>query len=285
MEKVLVTGAGGFVGGYIARYLLEGGYDVTGIIRRRNGQYPFPVIAADLAQSIAMDEKFDIIVHAAGSLPYKETDFTRFKQNNIDSMVNLLDFAHRTRVSRMIYLSTIGIYGEFRDAVVTENADRINPDAYGITKYVAECLLRAADGIAGISLRMPGIIGKGSRGVWLTNIVEKIWRNEDVKIYSPDFQTKNFVWVDDLAKFVDKLIGMDLWRYDVVNLACSPSASIREIIMEIKNLTNSLSRVVVDNSIRQPFCLDSSKAVEMGYESTTPIEIVRSFIMGSDFGY
>ena len=277
--NVLVTGAGGFVGGYIAKYLSRCGYRVTGTVHKPYGkQYPFHVVVCDFAQVITLQDTFDVIVHAAGSLPYKETDFTKFKQNNIDAMANLLEFAKRTQVKRMIYLSTIGIYGEFRDTVITEESDRINPGAYGITKYVAECLLRAADGIEGISLRMPGIIGKGSRGVWLPNTVEKFRRNEDVKIYSPDFQTKNFVWVEDLAKFLDKLIQMDSWKYDVVNLACSQSASVREIVMEMKRLTKSSSKIIIDDSMRRSFCLDNSRALEMGYEGISPLDMVRKFV-------
>ena len=279
--NILVTGAGGFAGGYIARHLFKCGYEVTGTVhKQRAEQYPFEVVACDLAQVLTFKTKFDIIVHAAGSLPHKETEFNKFKQNNIDAMANLLDYAKRTNVKRMIYLSTIGIYGEFRDTVITEDSDRINPDAYGITKYVAECLLRATPGIEGISLRMPGIIGKGSRGVWLPNTVEKFRRNEDVKIYSPDFQTRNFVWVDDLAKFVDRLIQMDSWKYDMVNLACSQSASVREIVTEMKRLTKSTSKIIIDNSMRQPFCLDDIKAMEMGYEGISPMKIVDYFING-----
>ena len=124
---------------------------------------------------------------------------------------------------------------------------------------------------------MPGIIGKGSRGVWLANTLEKFRRNEPVTIYSPDFQTKNFVWVDDLAKFVAKLLEQNHWQYEVVNLACSESASIGDIISEMKKATGSISEINVAESSRLPFCLDNDKAVEMGYESLRPLEIVREF--------
>ena len=279
MTRILVTGAGGFAGGYIAQYLFEAGYDVTGLLHHNRGTYPFPVMVADLDQPLKIEEEFDIIVHAAGSVPFKEQDFHQFKRNNIDAMENLLAFAKRTGVKRFIFLSTIGIYGEFRDEVITEESDRINPDAYGITKYVAECLLRAETGIENISLRMPGIIGKGSRGVWLPNTVEKFRRNEDVTIYSPDFQTKNFVWVGDLAKFIDHLIQLKIWRYDVVNLACQQSASVREIVTEIKLLTKSKSKIIVDNSLRKSFCLDADRAVVMGYKPNTPVDIVQQYIV------
>lgn len=278
MEKILVTGAGGFAGGYIARYLLADGYDVTGVLHTKGEACSFPVVVADLADTIHLTEHFDVIIHAAGSLPFKEQDFRQFKRNNIDAMENILTFAKRTSVKRIIFLSTIGVYGEFRDEIIDESADRINPDAYGVTKYVAECLLHAEPEIESISLRMPGIIGKGSRGVWLPDTVEKFRRNEEVKIYSPDFQTKNFVWIGDLAKFIRKLTQMEGWKYNVVNLACQQSASVREIVTEIKKLTKSTSPLLVDDSLRQPFCLSNQRAQHMGYESIEPLDIVRRYI-------
>jgi len=279
MQKILVTGVGGFAGGYIAQYLFNAGYNVTGLLHTKHGEFLFPVVVADLAESLNLEEHFDVIVHAAGSLPFKEKDFRNFKRNNIDAMENIVTFAKHTGVKRIIFLSTIGVYGEFRDEIIDEYSDRINPDAYGVTKYVAECLLRAESEIEGISLRMPGIIGKGSRGVWLPDTVEKFRRNEDVKIYSPDFQTKNFVWIGDLAKFIARLIQMKNWKYDVVNLACQQSTSVREIVTEMKKLTKSKSRILVSDSIRRAFCLNSSRALEMGYVSLGPLAIVDKFIV------
>lgn len=286
MGKILITGAGGFVGGYIARYLQENGYDVTGVVHHSMGKQDFPVYVADLAHSLDVEEHFDVIVHAAGERPlrrgehhaYKHQDVQSFKQNNIDSMSNVLAFAERKKVKRIIYLSSIGIYGEFHKTIIDEQADIINPDTYGVTKYVAECLLRDKKSIDKIILRMPGIVGPSAQDVWFTNVIEKMKRNEDITIFSPDFQTKNFVWLDDLAKFVDKLIQTKQWKYDVLNLACKQSASVREIVTEMKRVTGSLSAIIVDNSMRQPFCLDNSRALAMGYEGISPLDIVRKFV-------
>ena len=116
------------------------------------------------------------------------------------------------------------------------------------------------------------------RGVWFSNTVEKFRRNEPVTIYSPDFETKNFVWAHDLARFVDTLITAETWKYNAVNLACSQGVSIREIAMKIKKLTESSSEIIVADGNRPPFCLDASRAAEMGYSSLTPLEIVSAYL-------
>ncbi len=278
MAKVLVTGSGGFVGGHVARYLQNEGHTVIGTLHREKANTDFSVAVCDLAEPIDIDGDFDVIVHCAGSLPYKEKDFRQFKRNNIDSMEQLIRFAMRKGIRRFINLSTIGVYGEFREETVTEETDIINPDAYGLTKYVAECMLRAEPSIESISLRMPGIIGPGSRGVWLTNTVEKFLRGENVIIYSPEFKTRNFVWVRDLARFVEHLINMDQWQYNVVNLACGECVSVREIVEEVKILTESSSKIVVREALRRPFCLDNDRAKKMGFEAMGPLEIAKAFV-------
>lgn len=281
-KKILVTGVSGFIGHAIAGYLNQCGYEVTGVCRKRLDRSDIRLIQHDLSSRFELDDTFDVIVHAAGEVPkraseqwrYEIQDFNSFKRNNIDTMENILDFSKRHSVSRFIYLSSIAVYGQFEEEIIDEDSKRINQDAYGLTKYTGEMLLKACKDIEGISLRMPGVIGPGMKNVWLANIAAKLRNDEDITIYTPDFQTKNFVWIDDLAAFVKQLIEMDKWKYDTLVLACKESASVRQIVERIKEYTNSKSQVSVDNSQRKPFCLNASRAFEMGYESISPLEIV-----------
>lgn len=287
-KKVLVTGASGYIGHAIAKYLQMHKYEVIGTYRKTAGDFDFRCIHADLSNPFEIEESFDVIVHAAGELPhrasekwtYDKQDFNSFKHNNVDAMENLVNFARAHSVKKIIYLSSIGIYGQMEERCINEESRRINPDTYGITKYMGEIILKECEEIQGISLRMPGVIGIGAHGVWLTNVEEKIRNGEDITIYTPDFQTKNFVWIDDLSAFVMHLIETDQWKYDTLVLACKESASIRHIVERIKELTNSASEIHIDNSIRQPFCLDASRAFEMEYESMTPLEIVEKYVSG-----
>ena len=276
--RVLVTGAGGFAGRRTAEQLHICGFDVVGTVHSSRIEAPFATVQLDLAEPWIEMGHFDAIVHAAGSLPYREKEFCVYVRNNIDTMRHLIDYAKHHDVPGVVYFSTIGVYGEFRDETIDENSDRINPDAYGLTKYAAECLLREEPSLQSISLRMPGIIGSGSRGVWLPNTIEKFRRNEPVKIYSPDFATRNFVWNDDLARFITHLLHMEAWQYDVLCLASHEKTTVRELVYEIKRLTESASDIIVDNDMRAPFCLDDSRAMEMGYVSISPLEMVERFL-------
>jgi NAD dependent epimerase/dehydratase len=276
--RVLVTGAGSIVGRRTADHLHAGGFNIVGTVHSRRIDAPFATVQLDLAEPWPEMGFFDAIVHVAGTLPYHGKNFCVYLRNNVDVMKRLIDYAKHHDVRRVICFSSIGIYGEIRDESIDENSDRINPDAYGLTKYAVECLLREEASIQSISLRMPGIIGSAYCGIWLPNTIEKFRRNEPVRIYSPDFATRNFVWIDDLANFVVHLLRMEEWQYDVVCLAAHEKVTVRELVHEIKSLTGSASEIIEDNDQRVSFCLDDSRAMEMGYESISPMEMVRRFL-------
>ncbi|MBQ6773900.1 MAG: NAD(P)-dependent oxidoreductase [Synergistaceae bacterium] len=285
--KILVTGAGGYLGSAVAEYLSCSGFDVTGTFRHKKPVCSYRLVCADLSEPLNLNEDFDVIVHTAGEKPvrkselaeYQHQDFISFKKNNIDSMHNILRFAENHRVRKIIYLSTIGVYGQIRGKILTENSDIVNPDAYGITKYAAEMILNSSRLVQGINLRLPGVISKDANGIWLANVIRKMQCNEKIVVYSPDFVTKNFVWINDLCRFIKILAeSNENFKYDTVLIACKEGISVRNMISLMLKLTKSKSEIVIDNSVRTPFCIDASRAHDMGYVSLSPEEIAKEYI-------
>ena len=287
MEKrILVTGAGGVIGSAIERYLRNAGYQVVGICRTIKNSADLQRIALDLSKPFEIDGQFDAIIHAAGKVPnrrqekwcYDQQQFLQYKHCNVDIMENIIDFAIKHSVKRIIYLSSIGVYGDIIDPIINEDSRHINLDAYGMTKYMGEIILQECSQIQGVSLRMPGVICPNTKGVWLTNVIDMLIKNQDITIYTPDFSTKNFVWIDDLCFFIRRLLELPSWKYDTLLLGCKEGATIQQIVNTIIDYTASRSLIHIDNSLRQPFCIDATRAFEMGYQSLTPIEIIKEYL-------
>lgn len=279
-KRILVTGASGFAGGIVARHLARSGFDVVGTVHRHDADGAFPTVRCDLAEPWTLDGTFDAIVHTAGALPYQQPSVLAYKKSNVDAMQHLVAFAKTHGVRRVIFFSTIGIYGDFcGNFAVDEDSPRIDPDTYGLTKYLAEEILRDA-GLVTMSLRMPGLIGHGARPVWFANTVAKFRRGEPVTIYAPDYETRNFVWADDVACFVGKLLTMDVWPHDRLVLAAREPVTIRALVTEMQRLTHSASPIRVAEGNRPPFCLNPARALAMGYEPMTALEIVRRYVAG-----
>ncbi len=263
--RILVTGASGMCGNAIANHLFNVGHEVVGLYKSHVPNGEFTKEYCDLSEVIALDGDFDVIVHCAGALPYQKPSITKYVSGNIDSMRNLLDFAHRKGIERMIYISTIGIYGEFQEERIDETSPRINPDDYGQTKYVAERMLADDEAVKGISLRCPGIVGKGARGVWLSKVAEKMLKNEHVSVSTPEFITKNLVHTSDLSRFIETLVNKSEWENESLVIACDEGKKVIDIIEQMKKELGSSSSIIEVESNKKPFCLDSHRAVSEGY--------------------
>ena len=239
-------------------------------MRKKPKHCPFSVIVHDLSMPIHNGEFFDAIVHTAGSHPGNTA--IRLKQDNIDAMEHLVEYAEKMEIPRMIYLSSTSVYGDVRTDVIDEGTDIRNPDVYGLSKYFAEKILLESS-LHWICLRLPGIFGEGSYRGWLSSVLKLASENKDITIYSPDFSTNCFVFIDDLVRFIDVLMKKRIDK-GIFVLGTSEKIMIKNCVEIIRNAVHSKSFVHVDKRKVFPFSLNIEKAIEHGFTSTRPQEFI-----------
>ncbi len=167
--RVLVTGASGFLGGTLCRFLRDRGYDVVGTGRsaRRCAllvEQGFEVHQADLSAGPVQGRlgNPDAIVHTAAlSAPWGAP--VAFQAANIDTTRNIITAARRLGVARLVNISSPSVYFAPKDQL---NVDEGRPlpkpfNDYARTKAEAECLALSTPEIGPISLRPRGIYGFG----------------------------------------------------------------------------------------------------------------------------
>ena len=111
---VLVTGAGGFVGGHVVRRFAAEGWRVTGLVHRRQPKAPVPgatYVAGDISDAASLRELVtalapDVIVHAAALASDVGPD-RLFRRLNYESVVTLAPLATR----KFVFISTADVYG------------------------------------------------------------------------------------------------------------------------------------------------------------------------------
>ena len=164
----LVTGASGFLGGYVVTELREHGYRViaTG---RNAAALPTggPTIVGDLDSLATAEVPADLVIHCAGlSTPWgRWADFAR---TNVTGTERVLSYARRNGVRRIVHVSSPSVYAAARHATnITENqvdaGNRLN--GYIRSKLAAEALLHRSRQDSGgpeiVILRPRGLIGAG----------------------------------------------------------------------------------------------------------------------------
>jgi len=170
--KSFVTGGAGFLGSGVVSRLLERGDEVVALARSeqsattltRLGAVPVRGDISDartLAQFLA---DVDVVFHIAGDyrVGIKESDHEAMFRTNVDGTTIVLDAAITAAVSRIVYVSTVNVFGNTRGRVVDETYER--PDRsflsyYDATKYFAHrvAVARAAAG-APLTIVQPGAI-------------------------------------------------------------------------------------------------------------------------------
>ena len=150
--RVLLTGAGGIVGRFVAPALAAAGHRVTRLGRSGEGAWslddPAPRLPpADALVHLAFD-------HLPGRYRGGEGDDpARFRRLNLDGSLRLFDAAGSARI---VFLSSRAVYGDHRRGRLLKESDPPEPDSlYGEVKLAAE----RAIGERGASLRATGVYG------------------------------------------------------------------------------------------------------------------------------
>lgn len=171
-ERVLITGATGFLGGYAVREFLAAGYEVIAAGRNRTALEGLrtegvETIEADLVELSAMPVRADVLVHAAAlSTPWGR--WREFREANVDGTEAMIALAERQGIGRVVFVSSPSIYSARRHQhlVREEEVDeRSRMSLYIRSKIEAEQRLQLALSEGRIRelviLRPRGLIGPG----------------------------------------------------------------------------------------------------------------------------
>ena len=176
--KIIVTGAGGFVGRHLVRLLLERGDEVVAMDTAAGGiPQGATAIIGDISDAAVQASAFqggcDALVHLA-TVPggAAEADPAASRRVNIDAMYDLLERASLAgETPRVVYASSIAVLGGALPAAGVDDLTPVSPElVYGGHKAmmeVAVAMLSNRKAIDGVTIRLPGILArpKGPSGM------------------------------------------------------------------------------------------------------------------------
>jgi nucleoside-diphosphate-sugar epimerase len=208
--KALVTGANGFTGSHLVKALNQRGDEVVGLVRKSSDlarladasvHLVFGEITDRDALTAAMDD-VDVVFHTAAYVELGIVNAVEMERVNVEGTRAVLDVARRTRVSRLVYCSTIGVLGDTQGRTVDETFEREQRDfssAYDRTKYEAQQLVdrAAAQGLHAVSVLPSGIFGPGDPH--FGPVLNQFSRGK-LKLWAGGQRVTGIVHVEDLAE-------------------------------------------------------------------------------------
>jgi UDP-glucose 4-epimerase len=207
--SVFVTGAGGYIGGAVARGLVAAGLSVRGGVRRAVALPAgvVPVVTGDLADGAPDFGGVSAVVHAAGLGHRRGVPEAVWRRANIDAAVNVAAAARAAGVGRFVLVSTAHVFGRVHDGVVVDDSTVHPMDDYAASKLEAERAVAGAFG-GGLSVVRPvAVIGPGCPGN--LQLVMKLLARRVPLPFGAIVNRRSFIDVDDLARLVLAILHAD----------------------------------------------------------------------------
>jgi UDP-glucose 4-epimerase len=280
--KILVTGGAGFIGSHIVDLLIENGYEVVIVDNLSTGKEEFinkkaifykKDITDDDLYEIFEKEKPDYVVHQAAQIDVQRSidDPVFDAKVNILGTVNLLESCRKSGIKKIVYASSAAVYGN-PEYLPIDEVHKINPISYyGISKHTAEHYFEVYSQLYDLKytiLRYANVYGirqdpKGEGGV-ISIFIDKMLKGERPIIFGDGNQTRDFVYVKDVAKA--NLLALEKGDSEVVNISTNKATSINKLVELMNEIMNtSLEPIYAEprkGDIVHSY-LDNKKALEV----------------------
>ena len=258
--KILVTGAAGFIGTNLSEYLLEKGFEVTGLdnfstgleknIISLNKFKKFQFLQGDIRDlntCIKASKGVSIVLHQAalGSVPRSIKDPLTSNEVNINGFLNILEASKQNSVKRFIYAASSSTYGDSKELPKVENNIGKPLSPYAITKYVNELYAEIYSNIYGIEtigLRYFNVFGRrqdpnGTYAAVIPKFISQFLKRESPVINGDGSFSRDFTYIDNVLQM--NYLAMTTKNQkainQVYNTAVGHQTTIKEMAIKIKD--------------------------------------------------
>jgi len=231
MERILITGAAGFIGSNLAKVLLEKGYNVVGVDNMSQGEklnlndfieHPsFEMHYIDIRDEAALKvaaKQCEVVVHLAAYKIPRYTDALDTLIINANGSENVLKAA-LDQGAKVVAASTSDVYGKNpavpfnEESQLVMGSPHIKRWAYAISKMFEEQMLFAYNqrfGINVVPIRFFGGYGPNQNLTWWGGpqsvFINKALDNEEIEVHGDGLQTRSFTYISDHVDGIIRII-------------------------------------------------------------------------------
>lgn len=269
--RVLVTGAGGFLGRPLVERLLAEGYDVTALRRRGTSDSSMPIIV-DLtdwnqAAQCLQPWRWDAVVNLAGPVPKGHTsghDDVKVVSSHVNIALNVCGAVPRNWPGRLIHVSSMTVYGLPERLPVNESHSLKPTSAYGMAKALAEDVVFAFAQRAHLDswvLRLPGLFSETRQTGALFRFVQAAVLGNPLIVSATEPTPWDVLHVQDAVEAIARCLSATGRCPGAINISYGRPVDLVSLAEMIA--TRSSQSVAVSNErgiAHPPFQMDIEKA-------------------------
>lgn len=257
-QKVIVTGAAGFIGSHLTDYLLQNGHSVIGIDNLVNGKLEnlseanknpkFTFIEADILDAPRMNEIFkgvDIVYHLAclGVRHSLHSPFENHKVNAEGSLITLQASLHN-KVKKFFYISTSEIYGDIKKFPIDEDGAPLPKTVYGASKLAGENYAYSYYKCFGLDTTVLRIFNnygprahyEGDAGEIIPRSIVNILNGKNPVVFGDGNVTRDFFFVKDTAKVLTDLMNTPGITGEIINIGTGEEITMKDLLNRLIRL-------------------------------------------------
>ncbi|MBN1803873.1 MAG: GDP-mannose 4,6-dehydratase [Sedimentisphaerales bacterium] len=301
-EKVLVTGAAGFIGSYLCERLISNNHVVIGLdnfdpfydrktkesnIKNLLGATGFELIEGDIRDADGVRSicsgGVDVIVHLAAKAGVRPSieDPVGYADTNINGTMVMLDAAKEFGVKKFIFASSSSVYGNNRKVPFSEDDNVDFPiSPYAMTKKACELICHTYYHLYKINiscLRFFTVYGPRQRpDLAIHKFTRLIEQNKPIPVFGDGSMMRDFTYIDDIIDGVmasiEKCAG-----FEIYNLGESRPVRLDNLIEEIEKALGK--KAIVERLPLQPGDVEKTFADvgkakrELGYNPEIEISV------------
>lgn len=263
IKRVLVTGAGGFIGSHLVDDQLARGREVTALdltldrIEHQNDNEKCSLVLGDVRDAALLESVVpghDIVFHLASAHLEVNKPDSYFEEVNVEALGRLVEICRRNGVGRFVHCSSVGVFGSLERLPADETTE-CNPDiAYERTKLAGEEVVRSSAGSLDYVILRPAWV-YGPRCHRTLKLMQAVKRKKFIKVgFKKTY--RHPVYISDMLAAFESAASVPEASGQTLIIGADEAVLLDELIEEVQKAVGThIHPITVPLTVMYPACL------------------------------